>query len=182
MSRIGKKPIPIPDKVSVSINSNMVSVQGPMGKLDREIKGVNITIENSFIYLTPLNEDKKLANIWGLSRSLINNMVIGVSECFTKSLTVVGMGYKIEDKGKSLLFHVGFCKPVTVNLPEGITAKTDDRLTTVVLKGTSKEMVTQLAANIRKIKPPEPYKGKGILYTGEKIKLKAGKTGASAGK
>jgi large subunit ribosomal protein L6 len=181
LSRIGKKMIPIPKNVTVSVKDGRVNVQGPLGKLERSFSKMNITVENNEVHVRPMADDINLSNIWGLTRTLIRNMILGVSAGFTESLSVVGMGYKIEEKGKSLLFHVGFCKPYQVDLPEGVTAKiTDDKQSIVVLRSISKENLSQLAADIRAIRPPEPYKGKGILYTGEHIKRKAGKAGTAA--
>ena len=179
MSRVGKKPILIPEKTKISYENRVLTVQGAKGTLTRPIHpAVELNIENGV--LNVVLEDKRTTRaLQGLTRSLVANMVIGVSEGFERTLLINGIGYKAELKGNDIIFNVGFSNPVTFGLPDGISASIE-RNTTVKLSGIDKEKLGLTAAAIRKIRPPEPYKGKGIKYAEEYIRRKAGKAGVSA--
>ena len=177
MSRIGKAPITVPAGVDVNIDGRNISVKGPKGTLSRAIPGA-ITIEQDGEMLTcarPNDENKNKA-LHGLTRSLVHNMVIGVTEGFTKELEIVGVGYRAEPQGNGLRLSLGFSHTVDVAAPEGITFEIDKQ-TNVKIIGIDKEVVGQVAANIRSIRKPEPYKGKGVRYAGERVQRKAGKAG-----
>jgi len=177
MSRIGKAPITVPAGVDVTVSGRNISVKGPKGTLSRAIPG-GITIEQDGDTLTcerPNDENKNKA-LHGLTRSLVNNMVIGVTEGFSKQLEIVGVGYRAEPQGNGLRLSLGFSHTVDVAAPEGITFEVD-RQTNVKISGIDKEVVGQVAANIRSIRKPEPYKGKGVRYAGERVQRKAGKAG-----
>ena len=177
MSRIGKMPIPVPEKVDVTIDGSTVTAKGPKGELTRSFQPViNITREGDDIVCTPANETREANALWGLTRTLIHNMVVGVSEGFSKKLELVGVGYRAALKGKDLEMQLGFSHPVLVEAPEGITFEVPSQ-TEIIVSGPSKETVGQVAANIRKWRKPEPYKGKGIRYEGEHVRRKVGKAG-----
>ena len=178
MSRIGIKPITLPAGVEVKIDGNVVSVKGPKGELQETISSL-LTVENKDGVITVSrdgDEAEKRAQ-HGLARTLINNMVIGVTEGFQKKLQLVGVGYRAEKKGKTLVMNLGYSHPVEMEDPEGIETETPDA-NTVIVKGIDKALVGNYAANIRAWRKPEPYKGKGIKYEGEHIRRKEGKTGA----
>ena len=178
MSRIGIKPITLPAGVEVKVDGNVVSVKGPKGELQETISSL-LTVENKDGVVTvsrDSDEAEKRAQ-HGLARTLINNMVIGVSEGFQKKLQLVGVGYRAEKKGKTLVMNLGYSHPVEMEDPEGIETETPDA-NTVIVKGIDKALVGNYAANIRAWRKPEPYKGKGIKYEGEHIRRKEGKTGA----
>ena len=177
MSRIGKSPITIPAGVEVSIAGRTVSVKGPKGQLSREIPG-EITVrkeENTLLVERP-DDSRTNRSLLGLSRTLVSNMVIGVTDGFAKELEIVGVGYRAEAQGQNLRLALGFSHPVTVPAPDGITFEVPAQ-TKVIVKGIDKELVGQVAANIRSIRKPEPYKGKGVRYADERVLRKAGKTG-----
>lgn len=177
MSRIGKLPVSVPAGVEVSINGNEVTVKGPKGELTRSFYSA-LTIEqaedNSIVVTRPDDERETRAQ-HGLTRTLINNMVIGVSEGYSKTLELVGVGYRAAVKGDKLEMNLGFSHPVIVEKPEGITFECPDQAK-IVVSGIDKQQVGQVAADIRKWRKPEPYKGKGIRYQGEHIRRKEGKT------
>ena len=178
MSRIGIKPITLPAGVEVKIDGNVVSVKGPKGELQETISSL-LTVENKDGVVTVSrdgDEAEKRAQ-HGLARTLINNMVIGVSEGFQKKLQLVGVGYRAEKKGKTLVMNLGYSHPVEMEDPEGIETETPDA-NTVIVKGIDKALVGNYAANIRAWRKPEPYKGKGIKYVDEVIRRKEGKAGA----
>lgn len=178
MSRIGNKPIAIPQGVDIQMDGNTLTVKGPKGTLTREFhKDMKIAIENGELTVTRPSEEKKHKSLHGLTRTLINNMVVGVTEGYSKSLEIVGVGYRATMKGKNLNLVLGFSHPVEIEPPEGITFETP-AATKIVVSGISKEVVGQVAAEIRGWRKPEPYKGKGIRYEGEYVRRKAGKTGA----
>ena len=181
MSRIGKMPIAIPAGVTVDIaENNKVTVKGPKGELSRVlVPEMSIKIENNEVVVERPNDVKKMKALHGLTRSLINNMVIGVTDGFQKKLQLVGVGYKAEKKGKKLVMNLGYSHPVELEDPEGIETETPDA-NTVIVKGINKALVGNYAANIRAWRKPEPYKGKGIRYENEHIRRKEGKTGAGA--
>ena len=176
MSRIGRLPIAIPAGVTVEIaENNKVTVKGPKGTLTETfLDSVNIAVEDNNVVVTRKNDNAR--NIHGLTRTLINNMVIGVSQGYEKTLEIAGVGYRAQKQGNKLVLTLGYSHPVEVEEPEGITIEVPSQ-NTVVIKGINKQVVGQLAANIREYRLPEPYKGKGIKYAGERIKRKEGKAG-----
>ena len=177
MSRIGKKAITIPKEVTVTLKDKIVNVKGKFGILERElINLVNLTIENQQIIVTRIDDEKKTREYHGLIRSLIQNMITGVSEKFSKTLIAEGVGYKFQSDKEKLILNVGFTHPIEFVIPSDLSIKIESP-TKLQISGIDKEKVGFLAAKIRDMRPPEPYKGKGILYEGEKIIRKAGKTG-----
>jgi large subunit ribosomal protein L6 len=178
MSRIGKAPIPVPAGVDVTVSGGRVSVKGPKGTLERVIPGdIGISQDGDTLNITRPNEENKTKALHGLTRSLVSNMVIGVTEGFTKTLEIHGVGYRAEQQGPNKLrMSLGYSHTVDVNAPEGITFEVPAQ-TSVIVTGIDKEVVGQVAANIRSIRKPEPYKGKGVRYAGERIIRKAGKAG-----
>lgn len=177
MSRIGKLPIAVPSGVTVTIDGSTVTVKGPKGELSRSFQPViSIKQEGDQIVCAPLDETREANAFHGLTRTLIANMVEGVSKGFSKKLQLVGVGYRAALKGKNLEMQLGYSHPVLVEAPEGITFEVPSQ-TEIVVTGPSKEQVGQVAANIRKWRKPEPYKGKGIRYEGEHVRRKAGKAG-----
>ncbi|MEV1331207.1 50S ribosomal protein L6 [Micromonospora costi] len=178
MSRIGRKSIPVPAGVDITIDGQTVKVKGPKGELSHTL-AEPITIERAEdgqLTVNRPNDERKAKELHGLSRTLVANMIVGVTEGYRKSLEIAGTGYRVTAKGKDLEFALGFSHPVTVAAPEGITF-TVERPTLFHVAGIDKQQVGEIAANIRKIRPPEPYKGKGIKYQGEVIRRKAGKAG-----
>lgn len=181
MSRIGRLPIQIPNGVEVTIDGNRVTVKGPLGTLSREFHPrMRIIKEDNVIRVERISDGKLDKSLHGLTRTLINNMIIGVTQGYSKVLDIVGVGYRAEVKGDKLILNVGFSHPVEYKIPEGIKIECPIA-TRVVVTGIDKEKVGQVAAEIRAIKPPEPYKGKGIRYADEEVRRKAGKAG-KAGK
>jgi large subunit ribosomal protein L6 len=184
MSRIGKKPVMIPAGVEVKLTDGMIEVKGPNGTLQAVLhEAVKVDVQEledgKAIIVTPVNEEDLVAKaMWGTTRANIANMVNGVTEGFSKSLEVVGVGYKVNMKGKDVVFDVGYSHPVEFKVPEGITVTVEKNAVTVT--GADRQMVGEVAAEMRKIRKPEPYKGKGIKYTDEVVRRKAGKA-AKAG-
>lgn len=177
MSRIGKLPIVIPSGVKVSLKNSVINVEGPKGKLSREIMdGVSIEMIDNKIMVNRVDETKNSRSAHGLTRTLINNMVTGVTNGFEKVLEITGVGYRAEAKGNTLNLTLGYSHPINFLLPQGINVEVE-KMTKIFLKGTDKELIGQTAAKIRSFRAPEPYKGKGIKYVGESILRKAGKTG-----
>ena len=177
MSRVGKKPISIPEKTKVRYQNGVVTVQGPNGTLTQQIHPkIDLNIDDQSITVGLNDRGRKTVALQGMTRSLVNNMVIGVSKGFERTLEINGIGYRAESKGKSIVFNLGFSHPIDFPLPEGVSA-TVDKNNTVRLAGIDKQLVGQTAARIRQLRPPEPYKGKGIKYAEEHIQRKAGKTG-----
>lgn len=177
MSRVGKKPIPIPEKTKITLNENVITVQGSKGTLKRELhSGVTLDVSDTQIAVTVPSQDRTSRALQGLTRSLVANMVTGVSSGFERILEINGIGYRAEAKGKSILFNLGYSHPIDFPLPDGISASVDKN-TVVKLSGIDKELLGMTAASIRQLRPPEPYKGKGIKYAEEHIQRKAGKTG-----
>ncbi|MBH01204.1 MAG: 50S ribosomal protein L6 [Acidimicrobiaceae bacterium] len=175
MSRIGKEPISIPSDVQVSIEGKSVGVTGPKGSLDLDLPGeINVRQEDGVVLVERPNDERKNKALHGLTRSLINNMVIGVSEGFKKELEIVGVGYRAAISGDGLELQLGFSHPVKVKAPDGITFDVPEP-TQIIVSGINKEVVGQVAADIRSYRKPEPYKGKGIRYAGEYVARKAGK-------
>jgi len=181
VSRIGKLPIPVPSDVQVEINGSDVVVKGPKGELKRSFSPqIEIQKEGDNIIVKRSSEEKIVRALHGTTRAVINNMVIGVGKGFVKILEIDGVGYKADMDGKNLIINVGYSHPVTVEPLENIEFEVDTKTRQISVKGNNKEIVGQVAADIRKIRPPEPYKGKGIHYLGERIRRKAGKS-AKAG-
>ena len=176
MSRIGKKPVSIPSGVEVKLDGDTVVVKGPKGQLETAILGdlVEVAIEGDEVKVTPRNQSKQARSAWGLTRSLINNMVIGVTEGFQKKLEIVGVGYRAQLQGRNLKLNLGFSHDVIYEVPEGIEVQVPQP-TEIIVSGIDKQKVGQVAAEIRAWRPPEPYKGKGVRYAGEYIFRKEGK-------
>jgi large subunit ribosomal protein L6 len=176
MSRIGRSPIPVPSGVEVQVSGRVVSVKGPQGRLERELPGeITVRQEDSTLLVERPNDERQNRALHGLTRSLLNNMVLGVTAGFTKELEIVGVGYRATARGPGQIeLALGFSHPVIVDAPDGITFEVPQP-TRIAVKGIDKEIVGQVAANIRKIRKPEPYKGKGVRYAGEYVQRKAGK-------
>lgn len=175
MSRIGKKPVQIPEKVEIALTDDSIAVKGALGTLQRSLHpAVTIKIEENTLLVSPVGEDRKTMALQGLYRSLIYNMVEGVTKGYEKTLLLSGIGYRAETKGNQLVLNVGYSNPVDFVLPDGVTAKVDKN-TQITLSCIDKEVLGETAARIRKVRPPEPYKGKGIMYSDERIMRKAGK-------
>ena len=178
MSRIGKKPVGVPAGVTVKVDGTTVTVKGPKGELVRELhRELSVKFENNEVTVERPSEEARHRELHGLSRTLVANMVDGVTKGYSKDLELVGVGYKAEPRPYGLQFALGYSHPIEFKAPKGIklTAKTP---TAVTIEGVDKELVGQVAAEIRQVRPPEPYKGKGIRYQGEQVRRKAGKTGA----
>lgn len=180
MSKIGKKPINIPAGITVSVDNNNVIVKGLKGELSVTINSViKVDIRDDQVSLSPKKEIKKANALWGLSRSLLANMIHGVEKGYEKELELQGVGYKVAQKGNDLELNLGFSHPINFKAPEGIEFKVEKNKITVL--GIDKQLVGQIAADIRNLKKPEPYKGKGIRYVGEQVKRKVGKKATGAG-
>ncbi len=176
MSRIGRLPINIPNGVNVTIDESLVSVSGAKGKLSQSIlQGIKIIQENDVLRVNRDNESKLCRSNHGLMRTLVNNMVTGVTEGFNKKLEINGVGYKVSQQGSSLKFNLGYSHDIIYNLPQGIEAQLEQN--TITISGIDKQQVGQVASEIRKLRKPEPYKGKGIRYQGEYVIRKSGKSG-----
>ena len=181
MSRIGRHPITVPAGVTVKVEDNFVSVKGPKGELSRQIsKKLKIEQKDGVITVTRPDDERESRSLHGLSRTLINNMIVGVTDGFSKSLEIQGVGYRAAMKGKAINFTLGFSHPVVMDPPEGIKFDVPSP-SVIVVSGINKETVGAVAAEIRTIRPPEPYKGKGVRYTGEYVARKVGKA-ATKGK
>ena len=178
MSRIGRAPIAVPAGVQVTIaDGNVVTVKGPLGELTETFNSaLTITQEGATITVTRPNDEKENRSLHGLTRTLLNNMIVGVTQGYQKKLEIVGVGYRVEKQGKKLTLGLGYSHPVVFEEGNGVTFDVPDN-TTIIVKGISKQAVGQVAAVIRSKRPPEPYLGKGIKYTGERIRRKAGKAG-----
>ncbi|NYT40426.1 50S ribosomal protein L6 [Sphingomonas sp. R-74633] len=175
MSRIGKKPVPVPAGVTASIDGRVLSVKGPKGTLSLNLRDeISYTLEDGSISVQPANETKGARAFWGMQRTLVQNLITGVTEGFTKKLLITGVGYRAASQGKVLKLQLGYSHDVNIDVPEGIEIKTPDQ-TTVEISGIDKQKVGQIAAEIRRWRKPEPYKGKGIKYDGEFIFRKEGK-------
>ena len=179
MSRIGKLPISIPEKVEVNLKDNHLTCKGPKGELSRQLNPqMEIKVENNEIIVNRPSESKDHRSLHGLTRSLIANMVEGVSAGFTRKLEIIGVGYKAEMKGKNLVLTLGYSHPIVMSFPETVQT-TVPNPNEIVVEGADKELVGMIAAKIRSFRKPEPYKGKGVRYSGEYVRRKAGKTGAA---
>jgi large subunit ribosomal protein L6 len=177
MSRVGKSPVPIPAKTEVSISGQSVAVKGPLGSLNWVIPGnIAAEVKDKEVLVTRPNDQKEVRAMHGLTRALINNMVIGCSTGFVRELQLIGVGYRAELNGKALVLYVGYSHPIVFHAPEGIGLEVIPKENKIIIKGIDKELVGLIAAKIRSFRKPEPYKGKGIRYTDEYVRTKAGKT------
>jgi large subunit ribosomal protein L6 len=180
MSRIGNSPVTIPSGVTVSPSDGQLTVKGPKGSLSRSVPdNITITVDGDVAKVARANDEKPVRALHGLVRALLANMVTGVSDGFSKELIIEGVGYRAEMKGKQLKLLLGFSHPILMDVPEGLSLDVDKRGLTVKVVGIDKEQVGQFAVNVRQLRPPEPYKGKGVRYAGEHIRRKAGKAGAA---
>ena len=178
MSRIGRLPIQVPPRVEVEIQGSFIRVKGPKGTLENTLPAeMSVSLENGVIQVTRPSDASTHRSLHGTTRALVNNMVVGVSTGFEKSLEINGVGYRAEVTDKKLVLNVGYSHPVVVEPPEGISFEVDAKTRQIKVLGANKQQVGQIAANIREIRPPEPYLGKGIKYLDEKIRRKAGKSG-----
>ncbi|HLE30601.1 MAG TPA: 50S ribosomal protein L6 [Anaerolineales bacterium] len=178
MSRIGKMPVAIPKGVQVAIQGNTVKVNGPRGELSRTFSPtMQIEMKDGQVVVQRPSDERAVRALHGTTRALIRNMVAGVSEGFSKVLQIEGVGYRAEMKGKQLVMALGYSHPVEVDPPPGIAFAVDDKTKTITISGIDKELVGQVASDVRKWRPPEPYKGKGLRYLGEHVRRKAGKAG-----
>ena len=178
MSRVGKKPIPVPGGVKVDVSENYVEVRGPKGTLRQALPpGVRFELNDSVLVAHPVREDRSLSKFHGLARSLVANAVQGVSEGFKKELDIVGIGYRAERDGSQVVFALGYSHPVVFDIPEGIDIAIEKK-THITVSGIDRQQVGQVAADLRSLRKPDPYKQKGVRYTGEVLKKKVGKTGA----
>ncbi len=179
MSRIGRKPITVPVGVKVNLKDGLVLVEGGKGKLSWDIpQGINAKLEDDNLLVERDNDEKRLKALHGLTRSLISNMVTGVSDGFKITLEIIGVGYRVEPQGKGLKFSLGYSNPIDYTLPEGISSTIEERGTRLILEGIDKQLLGETAARIRKLRPPDAYKGKGVRYSDEQLRLKPGKAGA----
>lgn len=177
MSRVGKKPVEIPAGVTVTLNGNTVTVKGPKGELTRTFHAdIEIKVEDNIVNVSRPTESKLHRSLHGTTRAIIANMIEGVSKGFERNLELIGVGYRAQKQGNKLVLNVGYSHPVEIEPEEGIEIEVPAN-TKITIKGTDKERVGALAANIRDVRPPEPYKGKGIRYAGEQVRRKEGKTG-----
>jgi large subunit ribosomal protein L6 len=183
VSRIGRLPVTVPDIVQVKVNGSEVQVKGPKGELSFLFSPVvDIKLENKQVVVTRNSDEPRIRALHGTTRALIQNMVTGVSTGFTRVLEIDGVGYRPDMSGKNLMLYVGYSHPVEIPPPDGISFEVDAKARQVKIMGRDKEQVGQVASDIRKIRPPEPYKGKGVHYLGEHIRRKAGKSGKTKGK
>ncbi|MDK1019691.1 MAG: 50S ribosomal protein L6 [Actinomycetota bacterium] len=179
MSRIGKSPISLPDDVEVKVNGETVEVKGARGTLTQTFDSrISVSVDDGTVTVERKNDERQSRALHGLTRALINNMVIGVSQGYSKELTAVGVGYRAALKGTRLELQVGFSHPVHIDAPEGVTFEVPEP-TKIIVSGIDKQKVGQVAADVRAVRPPEPYKGKGIRYSDEHVRRKAGKAGVS---
>lgn len=178
MSRIGKKPIPLPDKVQVNIDGSEVTVKGPKGEMYNRFP-VEITIkeEDGNLVVTRPTDQRQHRALHGMTRALLANMVTGVSDGFERVLTIEGVGYRAEMEGQTLVMNLGYSHPIRVEPPDNVSFVVEDRGRVIRIRGIDKQVVGQIAANVRGLRPPEPYKGKGVRYEGEYVRRKAGKAG-----
>lgn len=178
MSRIGKQLIDIPQGVNVELKSDMVKVKGPKGELSYSLPaGIKVAVDDGKILVQRASDTKVGMALHGLARSLISNMVNGVAQGYKRVIEISGIGYRSQVKGNKIVFTIGYSHPVEFELPDGVSAIIDEKQTTITLSGIDKQLLGQVASNIKEIRSPDAYKGKGIRYAGERIKLKAGKTG-----
>jgi large subunit ribosomal protein L6 len=177
MSRIGRLPIPVPAGVTVTIDGRAVQVKGPKGELSLNVAApIEVALEDGQVVVTRPDDERASRSLHGLTRTLISNQIIGVTEGYSKGLEVVGTGYRVQAKGSSLEFALGYSHSITVDPPAGISFEVEGN-TKLTVRGIDKQAVGEVAANIRKLRKPEPYKGKGVRYAGEVVRRKAGKSG-----
>ena len=177
MSRVGNAPIAIPNNVETKIDGQTVEVKGPKGTMTVEVPApITVAVEENQIVVSRPDDHRKNRSLHGLSRSLINNLVIGVTEGYKINMEIFGVGYRVQQKGKDLEFSLGYSHPILIEAPEGITFSVDGN-TKLAIEGSDKQQVGQIAANIRRLRKDDPYKGKGIRYAGEQVRRKVGKTG-----
>ena len=177
MSRVGNAPIAIPNNVETKIDGQTVEVKGPKGTMAVEVPApITVAVEENQIVVSRPDDHRKNRSLHGLSRSLINNLVIGVTEGYKINMEIFGVGYRVQQKGKDLEFSLGYSHPILIEAPEGITFSVDGN-TKLAIEGSDKQQVGQIAANIRRLRKDDPYKGKGIRYAGEQVRRKVGKTG-----
>jgi large subunit ribosomal protein L6 len=180
MSRVGKQPVKIPEKVKVSVDGNLVKIEGPKGKMTVPFNPkVAVAVDKGQVQVTRPDESRLAKGLHGLTRTLLRNALDGVVKGYDRTLEISGVGFKAEVKGKDIHFALGFSHPVVFKLPEGITAEVDPKQTKLTLRGVDKHLLGLTSAKIRALRPPEPYKGKGIKYAEEKVRRKEGKTGAA---
>jgi large subunit ribosomal protein L6 len=180
MSRVGRLPVKIPDKVKVSVANGDIKVEGPKGKMHFSFNPrVNVEVQGGEVRVTRPDESRMAKGLHGLTRTLVNNAVLGVTKGYERVLEISGVGFKAEVKGKDINFVLGFSHPVVFRLPDGVTAEVDPKQTRLTVKGVDKNLLGLTAAKIRALRPPEPYKGKGIKYAEETVRRKEGKTGAA---
>jgi large subunit ribosomal protein L6 len=180
MSRVGRMPVKVPEKVKVSVDGNVVKVEGPKGKMSFPFNPtVKVEVEKGEVKVSRPDESRLAKGLHGLTRTLIKNACEGVVKGYERNLEISGVGFKAELKGKEILFTLGFSHPVLFKLPEGVTAEVDAKQTKLVVRGVDKHLIGLTAAKIRSLRPPEPYKGKGIKYAEEHVRRKEGKTGAA---
>ena len=181
MSRLGKMPVPLPSAVKVAVNGPALEVEGPKGKLGIRIEeGISVESKNEGVVVSRTDDSRQQRAAQGLVRSLVSNMIVGVSEGFKVELELEGVGYRADAKGNEVHLTLGYSHPIVYTLPEGVQAACE-RQTAITISGIDKQLVGEVAAGIRKLRPPEPYKGKGVRYAGEYIRRKAGKAGAAGG-
>ncbi len=177
MSRVGKEPVVLPDGVDFKVDGSHVTVKGPKGTLERDFSDLmSFNVEDGTVVVVPADEERETRALHGLSRALLNNMVVGVTDGYRRELETVGVGYRANLQGRKLELAVGFSHPVHIEAPDGVDFEVPEP-TKIIVSGIDKEAVGQTAANIRRVRPPEPYKGKGIRYAGEHVRRKAGKAG-----
>jgi large subunit ribosomal protein L6 len=178
MSRVGKKPIQIPKDVSVILEDSILKVTGPKGTLQQTVSHpISFEMGENEVFVTPKEQIKNVSAFWGLYRALLQNMITGVTEGFTKKLRIEGVGYRVALQGQTLVLNLGYSHPIEITAPEGIAFEVEKN--TISVKGISKELVGQVSANIRSTRPPEPYKGKGVRYDDEFVRMKVGKKTSS---
>jgi large subunit ribosomal protein L6 len=181
MSRIGKLPIPVPNGVQIKVADGVVQIKGPKGQLEVGLlPGITASVADGTVNVVRADEEAQTRSFHGLVRSLLANAATGVSEGWSKELSIVGIGYRAESKGTSVLFNLGYSHPIDFAVPDGIEIEVDAKANKVKVTGFDRQQVGQTAANIRALRPPEPYKGKGIRYVDERVRTKAGKQGAKA--
>jgi large subunit ribosomal protein L6 len=177
MSRIGRLPIPVPSGVDVRVDERKIIIKGPKGELSHTVAApIDVRVDDGTITVTRPNDQNTIRALHGLTRALVNNMVVGVTDGYRKTLEIVGVGYRVQARGKNLEFSLGYSHPILVEAPEGITFNVE-RPTVFSIEGIDKQKVGEVAANIRKLRKPDPYKGKGVRYQGEQIRRKVGKAG-----
>ena len=181
MSRVGKEPVSIPDGVKISLEDGLITAEGPKGTVsERLLEGVPVDVSDGVITVSRENDSGELRSKHGLMRALIANAVLGVKDGFSKQLEIQGVGYRAQLKGKEIHLSLGYSHPVIYSIPEGIEVDVEEKANRITVKGANRQQVGQVAAEIRSLRKPEPYKGKGIRYSGEQVRRKVGKAGAAA--